>query len=231
MAVLSVASHYWAVQCGDAGNCMLVPPPWSQSSPEPMGPDRGRLGPGRAHSTSGGAGAVLDQASLLHGLDLRRFELPGVAGQAGTTAIASISTRKSGWARPLTTAAVMTGGLGWSPHTRWNAAQPGPKSWPRRRGCSTSRRAPARHWRPPGPCAGCAGPARSVRRCRRCGSRPGHRKGQGEASRLPRRRDRVDHHPRQRQSSPPSCRSLVTRDAGGPKRGDLKSVPTLRRGS
>ena len=51
-----------------------------------------------------------------------RFELPGVAGQAGTTAIASISTRNSGWARPLTTAAVMTGGLGRSPHTRWNAA-------------------------------------------------------------------------------------------------------------
>jgi hypothetical protein len=36
---------------------------------------------------------------------------------------------------------------------------------------------------------------------------------------------------RQRQSSPPSCRSLVTRDADGPKRGDLKSVPALRRGS
>jgi Protein of unknown function (DUF1275) len=46
----------------------------------------------------------------------------GAAGQAGTTAIASISTRKSGWARPLTTAAVMSGGLGWLPHTRWNAA-------------------------------------------------------------------------------------------------------------
>ena len=42
--------------------------------------------------------------------------------QAGTTAMASISTRKSGWARPLTTAAVMTGGWDWSPHTRWKAA-------------------------------------------------------------------------------------------------------------
>jgi dihydrofolate reductase len=53
-----------------------------------------------------------------HGRDRRSRR----GDQAGTTAIGSISTRKSGWARPLTTAAVMTGGLGRSPHTRWNDA-------------------------------------------------------------------------------------------------------------
>jgi hypothetical protein len=46
----------------------------------------------------------------------------GRPGQAGTTAIASISRRNSGRARALTTAAVMTGALGRSPQTRWNAA-------------------------------------------------------------------------------------------------------------
>ena len=47
---------------------------------------------------------------------------PEPGGQEGTTAIASISTRKSGWARPVTKAAVITGGSVRSPHSRWNAA-------------------------------------------------------------------------------------------------------------
>jgi hypothetical protein len=82
-------------------------PAWYRSSAQNLRRSRRSPGPG---------------LSRLHGSEPPRFELPGVAGQAGTTAIASISTRKSGWARPLTTAAVMTGGLGWLPHTRWNAA-------------------------------------------------------------------------------------------------------------
>jgi hypothetical protein len=42
----------------------------------------------------------------------------------GTTAMASISTRNSGFASAETKANVMTGGLGCWPQTRWNAANP-----------------------------------------------------------------------------------------------------------
>jgi hypothetical protein len=70
------------------------------------------LGPAWAHNPRGGL-CFIGHARL-HAW-FGACEGSSSAGQAGTTAIGPISTRKSGWARPLTTAAVMSGGLGRSP--------------------------------------------------------------------------------------------------------------------
>jgi hypothetical protein len=48
----------------------------------------------------------------------------------GTTATASISTKKSGCARPETNAIVMAGGLGTSGQAFWNAAKPASSGCP-----------------------------------------------------------------------------------------------------
>lgn len=65
-----------------------------------------------------GDGARVHSVSVAAAVSIGFEDAAPTRDYSGTTAMASISTRKSGWASPATNIPVMAGGLGRSPQTR-----------------------------------------------------------------------------------------------------------------
>ena len=90
---------------------------------------RGNWTPNGLEMSRPASSSIVSQTRFAAAGRVGSIELLGSLGNhSGTTAIASISMRKSGLARPVTNAKVMAGGLGRFPQAFWNMANPALRS-------------------------------------------------------------------------------------------------------